>query len=66
MIDDDEIRRAMLLMFEEGKLALEPAGAAAMAALCGALSDRLRGRSVGLVVCGTNIDPGTFGEQVAG
>ncbi len=66
MIDDDEIRRAMLLMFEEGKLAVEPAGAAAMAALCGPLSDRSRGRAVGLVVCGTNIDLGTFGQQVAG
>ena len=62
MIDDDEIRRAMLLMFEEGKLAVEPAGAAAMAALCGPLSDRLRGRAVGVVVCGANIDLRTFGE----
>lgn len=66
MISDDEIRRAMLLMFDEGKLAVEPAGAAAMAALCGALSDRLRGRGVGVVVCGANIDLGTFSEQVAG
>ena len=64
MIDDDEIRRAMLLMFEEGKLAVEPAGAAALAALCGPLSDRLRGRAVGLVVCGTNTDVGTFWEHV--
>ncbi|MEE8138540.1 MAG: pyridoxal-phosphate dependent enzyme [Thermoanaerobaculia bacterium] len=35
-ISDDEMRRAMLLMFEEAKLAVEPAGAA----LCGPLSDR--------------------------
>jgi threonine dehydratase len=66
MIDDNEIRRAMLLMFEEGKLAVEPAGAAALAALCGPLSDRLRGRRVGLVVCGTNIDQATFGELIGG
>lgn len=66
MIDDDEIRRAMLLMFEEGKLAVEPAGAAALAALCGPLSDRLRGLRVGVVVCGANVDVGTFGEQVEG
>ena len=64
MIDDDEIRRAMLLMFEEGKLAVEPAGAAALAALCGPLSDRLRGRKVGLVVCGTNMDVATFASLV--
>lgn len=62
MIDDDEIRRAMLLLFDEGKLAVEPAGAAALAALCGPLSDRLRGKRVGVVVCGANIDLGTFWE----
>ena len=66
MIDDNEIRRAMLLMFAEGKLAVEPAGAAALAALCGPLSDRLRGRRVGLVVCGANIDLATFTELVGG
>jgi threonine dehydratase len=65
MIDDDEIRRAMLLMFEEGKLAVEPAGAAAMAALCGALSDRLRGRRVGVLVCGTNTDAASFAAHLA-
>jgi threonine dehydratase len=64
MIDDDEIRRAMLLMFEEGKLAVEPAGAAALAALCGPLSDRLRGASVGLVVCGANVDVETFAGEM--
>ncbi len=65
MIDDDEIRRAMLLLFDEGKLAVEPAGAAALAALCGPLSDRLRGRKVGVVVCGANIDVATFVAQVS-
>jgi threonine dehydratase len=64
MIDDDEIRRAMLLLFDEGKLAVEPAGAAALAALCGPLSDRLRGGKVGVVVCGANIDVATFAELV--
>ncbi len=60
-ISDDEMRRAMLLMFEEAKLTVEPAGAA----LCGPLSDRLRGRKVGLLVCGANIDPATFAEHLA-
>jgi len=30
------------------------------------LSDRLRGRAVGVVVCGANVDVATFAEQVAG
>ncbi len=77
MIDDDQIRRAMGLLFESAKLAVEPAGAAATAALCGPLRERpspRRGASeipagattrVGVIVCGTNIDLGTFAEQAA-
>ncbi len=62
-VDDDALRRAMALLFRGMKLAVEPAGAAATAALCGPLRERLRGKRVGLIVCGTNIDVGTFSEQ---
>ncbi len=65
MIDDDQIRRAMRLIFDGAKLAVEPAGAAATAALCGPLRERLAGRRVGIIVCGSNIDPATFHGQVA-
>ncbi len=64
-IDDDQIRRAMGMIFGSLKLAVEPAGAAATAALCGPLRDRLAGKRVGVIVCGTNIDIGTFAEQAA-
>lgn len=63
-IDDEAMRRSMGLLFREMKLAVEPAGAATTAALCGPLRDRLRGKRVGLIVCGTNIDTGTFSEQI--
>ena len=53
----------MGLIFESMKLAVEPAGAAATAALCGPLKERLAGKRVGVIVCGTNIDVGTFAEQ---
>ena len=65
MIDDDQIRRAMALMFRELKLALEPAGAAATAALLGPLRERLRGKRVGILVCGSNIDIAGFADQIA-
>ena len=55
LITDDEMRRAMRLMFEGIKLAVEPAGAAALAALTGCLKDQLAGQRVGVLVCGTNI-----------
>ncbi len=45
------------------KLAVEPAGAAATAALCGPLRQQLRGKRVGVIVCGANIDLATFASQ---
>ncbi len=60
LIDDEQMRQAMRLLFTSMKLAAEPAGAAATAALCGPLADRLRGRRVGVIVCGSNIDVGSF------
>jgi threonine dehydratase len=64
LVDDDALRRAMLLLFASAKLAVEPAGAAATAALCGPLRERLAGRRVGLVVCGANIDSATFARHL--
>jgi len=57
MVDDDALRGAMALLFAELKLAVEPAGAAATAALLGPLRASLAGRRVGVVVCGANVDP---------
>jgi threonine dehydratase len=64
MIDDDAMRRAMGLLFREMKLAVEPAGAAATAALCGPLRERLAGKRVGVIVCGSNIDIATFARHL--
>ncbi|MHC4512775.1 MAG: threonine ammonia-lyase [Planctomycetota bacterium] len=63
-INDDDMRRAMGLIFRSVKLAVEPAGAASTAALCGPLLERLRGQRVAVIVCGTNIDPQGFAELV--
>jgi threonine dehydratase len=60
LVSDDEIRRAMDLLFREMRLAVEPAAASATAALLGPLATRLRGKRVGVLVCGTNIDLDTF------
>ena len=66
VISDDEMRGAMLLLFEGTKLAVEPAGAAATAALCGPLRERLQGKRVAVIVSGTNIDVATFAGHVVG
>ncbi|HEX9793631.1 MAG TPA: pyridoxal-phosphate dependent enzyme [Planctomycetota bacterium] len=64
-VSDTALRRAMRLLFTEMKLAVEPAGAAATAALLGPLAERLAGKRVALVVCGANIDPESFHKHLA-
>ncbi|MEO8501138.1 MAG: pyridoxal-phosphate dependent enzyme [Vicinamibacteria bacterium] len=64
LINDDQIREAMRLLFRTAKLAVEAAVAAALAALMHPLRARLEGKTVGLVVCGANIDPETFCRQL--
>ncbi len=64
-VDDDALRDAMHLLFHSAKLAVEPAGAAATAALVGPLRERLAGQRVGLIVCGANIDRESFAEHLA-
>ena len=64
LVNDDQIREGMRLLFRSAKLAVEPAGAAALAALMHPLRARLEGKTVGVVVCGANIDPETFARQI--
>lgn len=64
-VSDEALKRAMASLFAGAKLAVEPAGAAATAALAGPLRERLAGRRVGLIVCGANIDPATFSRYLA-
>jgi threonine dehydratase len=64
LVDDDALRRAMGLMFASAKLAVEPAGAAATAALAGPLREKLDGRRVVLVVCGANVDAATYAKHL--
>jgi threonine dehydratase len=65
LVSDDELRAAMRLLLTDAKLAVEPAGAAATAALVGPLRERLHGKRVGVIVCGSNIDVATFARLVA-
>ena len=63
LISDEQMQHAMGLLFSDMKLAVEPAGAAATAALCGPLREQLAGKRVGVIVCGSNIDLATFAKQ---
>jgi threonine dehydratase len=62
-VTDQELCAAMALMFADQKLAVEPAGAAATAAML-QLGPRLAGQRVGLVVCGGNVAPQVFARCI--
>ena len=64
-VDDTALTAAMQHLFTDMKLVAEPAAAAATAALLGPLRERLDGKRVALVVCGSNIDAARFGELLA-
>lgn len=63
-VSDDQIRRAMLHLFEELKLSPEPACAAATAGLLGPLREELEGQRVGVLLCGTNTDLPTLTKHL--
>jgi threonine dehydratase len=65
LVNDEQLRAAMRMIFRGAKLAVEPAGAAATAALCGPLREKLAGKQVALVVCGANIDVPTFTRLIS-
>jgi threonine dehydratase len=65
-VSDAEMVASVNHLFRDMKLVAEPAAAAATAALLGPLRERLVGRRVALIVCGSNIDAGRFGELLTG
>ena len=65
LVTDEQLKEAMRTLFYDLKLAVEPAGAATTAALCGPLKDRLAGKKVGVITCGANIDIADFCQLTA-
>jgi len=63
LVDDEQLRRTMGLLFRAMKIAVEPACAASTAALLGPLRKELKGKRIVLVMCGSNIDWDTFEQQ---
>jgi threonine ammonia-lyase medium form len=62
-VSDDELRVAMTFAFERLKIVIEPSGAAGLAALLyGKL--RTRGRRIGVVISGGNVDASTFAAVI--
>ena len=64
-VTDEEIRAAMRHLFTDTHNVAEGAGAAGLAA-CLQERAQLRGKRVGLVLSGGNVDPDVFAEVLAG
>jgi threo-3-hydroxy-L-aspartate ammonia-lyase len=63
VVSDDQLRSAMRFAFERLKIVVEPSGAAALAALLHGAVD-LRGKRVGVVITGGNVDPAVFAAAI--
>lgn len=67
LVGESDIEHAIVMLLEIEKTVVEGAGAAALAALLRARAagdDRYRGRRIGLVLSGGNIDPLMLGELI--
>jgi threonine dehydratase len=65
-IDDIDMLRAMDLYQTILRITAEPACAASLAALLGPLKNRLAGRHVGIIACGSNISLARYAELMRG
>lgn len=64
VVSDAHIRQAMRLAFRHMKLIIEPGGAAALAASLFALPAHLRGKRIGVILTGGNVDADLFAEII--
>jgi len=64
VVTDEEVFAAIRFAFSHLKLVVEPGGAVCLAALLAGKFDA-RGKIVGVVLSGGNVDPGVFGRALA-
>jgi threonine dehydratase len=64
LVTDDAIRDAQRLLWREYRIASEPGGAAALAALISGVYKPRSGERVGVLLCGANVELGKLAELV--
>jgi threonine dehydratase len=64
-IPDAAMLKSMAHLFDALKLAVEPAGAASTAAVIGPLRERLAGKRIAVIACGSNIGEERYGRLLA-
>lgn len=62
---DDDVREAMRTAFRYLRIVSEPGGAAALASVLTGVPDAWRGKRIGVIVTGGNVDPGAFAQIIS-
>ena len=65
LVSEKEISIAMNILFDEMNLAVEPACAVSTAALLGPLRTEVDGKTIVLILCGSNIDWLTYEQNIS-
>ncbi|MGP1272231.1 MAG: threo-3-hydroxy-L-aspartate ammonia-lyase [Phycisphaerales bacterium] len=68
-VEDDELRRMMRFAFERMKLVVEPSGVLGLAGLVRRSQEQpesVRGRRIGVLISGGNVDPAVFSALIDG
>jgi threonine dehydratase len=60
VVSDDDVRAAQRALWEGCRIAAEPGGATALAALLSAAYRPASGERIGVMVSGANVDPATL------
>jgi threonine dehydratase len=66
VVSDEEVREAMRSAFRYLKIVAEPGGAAALAAALKGLPDDMRGKRIGVLVTGGNVDAEAYSRILMG
>jgi threonine dehydratase len=62
LVSDEQIRDAQMVLWEKFRIASEPGGATAFAALVSGAYVRSPGEKIAVVICGGNADPASFAQ----
>jgi threonine dehydratase len=62
LVSDEQIRDAQMVLWDKLRIASEPGGATAFAALASGAYVRSPGEKIAVVICGGNVDPASFAQ----
>jgi threonine dehydratase len=65
LVSDDDIEETQRWLWTQWRLAIEPGGCAALAALRSGAYEPARGERVGILLCGANVDLGKLAAATA-